>query len=470
MRSFRSTKIIATMGPASRDEDTIRALIAGGVNIFRLNFSHGTQADHAAALQRVRQVEAEIGRPIGVLMDLQGPKLRVGVVENDGVSLRSGDLYEFDRDPLPGNARRVCLPHPPIFEALSAGDSLLVDDGQLRFEVLGVDHERIRSVVRIGGTLRSRKGVNVPSSKLLLSALSPKDIDDLQFGLQLGVDWVALSFVQRAEDVRQARELIGGRALLMAKIEKPAALDDIDAIVDAADGIMVARGDLGVEMPLEQVPCVQKRLVRLARAAGKPVVIATQMLESMIVSPCPTRAEASDIATAVYDGADAVMLSAETASGRYPLEAVQTMDRVIRQAEADVRLQAPAPPAVMRQPHSVSQAIGTAIQRIAEVLPLAATVAYTTSGATALQLARQRPRSPILCLTPSATVARRIALAWGLHPHVDTGPATERDIVQCAIGFVRSEHAAEPGQPLALVAGIPFGTPGATNQLHLVWT
>ncbi|MDZ4079721.1 MULTISPECIES: pyruvate kinase [Hydrocarboniphaga] len=465
----RSTKIIATLGPSSRDEATIQALAMAGANVFRLNASHGTQADHALTYERVRRVSAALGRPLGVLLDLQGPKLRIGTFASGSITLAAEAPFCFDLDPSPGDERRVCLPHPEIFSALQPGDQLLVDDGRMAFIATEVGPGSIRVRALRSGTLSDRKGVNVPSRALSLSALSGKDRRDLQFGLDLGVDWIALSFVQRVQDVIEARELVQQRCLLMAKIEKPGALQEIEAIIAAADGIMVARGDLGVEMPMEQVPSVQKQLVRLARSAGKPVVIATQMLESMIGSPCPTRAEASDVATAVYDGADAVMLSAETASGRYPVEAVRAMDGIVRHTESD-SLRQPLMQAIGKDGESTTtDVLGSALRRVSELLPLSATVAYTASGATAMRMAQQRPRSPVLCLTPSTTVAQRLTMVWGIHPHADTAMAGDTRTVERATRLLHEQALAEPGKAMVLVCGTPFGLPGSTNQLHVVW-
>ncbi|HEX5393943.1 MAG TPA: pyruvate kinase [Rhodocyclaceae bacterium] len=466
---LRSTKILATLGPASNTEGTIRALHEAGADVFRLNFSHGSHDDHRRTLEAIRRVEAAVGHPIGVLLDLQGPKLRVGTFAEGSVRLAKGDRFIFDRNPAPGDTKRVCLPHPEIFAVVAPGHLLLVDDGKMRFKVLSANADSIEAEALTDGTVSNRKGVNVPSAALDLSALSDKDKADLAFGLELGVDWVALSFVQRAKDLHEARALIGNKALLMAKIEKPNALDEIDDILAAADGIMVARGDLGVELPPEEVPAIQKRLVRLCRHAGKPVVIATQMLESMIGASSPTRAEASDVATAVYDGADAVMLSAESASGSYPVEAVTMMDRIVRQTERDP-LQRQLMEAVGTHAQAnATDAIGAAIQKVAEVLPLTATVTYTSSGSTALRIAHQRPRTPILSLTPSQAVARRMTLVWGVRSRCSDDVSGTEDLVDSATRSATAEKLVQPGQPFVVVAGIPFGTPGSTNLLRVVW-
>ncbi|SKD04523.1 pyruvate kinase [Burkholderia sp. CF099] len=469
MQRSRATKILATIGPASSSEATIEALARAGADVFRLNFSHGTHAEHAERHAAIRAVEQRVGRPIGILIDLQGPKLRVGPFEDGKELLTVGQQFCFDTSTSPGNAGRVYLPHPEIFAALQPGHHLLVDDGRLRFKVLTVSEDRITTEVIVGGTISDRKGVSVPEASLSIPALSSKDRADLEFGLSLGVDWVALSFVQRAQDVLEAKELIRGRAAVMAKIEKPQAVENIASILEAVDALMVARGDLGVEMLPEDVPLVQKRLVRLARDAGKPVVVATQMLESMIATPTPTRAEASDVATAVYDGADAVMLSAESASGSYPVEAVAMMARIVRRTEADP-LQRQLMNAVAAQ-HAANptDAIGAAINTVSDVLPLGAAITYTSSGATALRISRVRPRTPILSLTPNVVVARKLAIVWGVSSRVSPGAQQIEDIVLIASEAAQSEGLCESGRPLVVAAGVPFGQPGSTNLLRIVW-
>lgn len=468
-RQSRGTKIIATLGPASSTVDTIAALHQAGADVFRLNFSHGAHEDHAARLAAIRQVEHQAGRPIGVLLDLQGPKLRVWSFADGQAELVAGQRFAFDRNPEPGNHERVCLPHPEIFSAVSPGDQLLVDDGRLRFRVVSVTPDVIEAEVVAGGVISDRKGVNVPDAALAVSALSIKDRRDLEFGLELGVDWVALSFVQRPEDVLEVRELIGGRAKLMAKIEKPLAVQNLEAIIEVADAIMVARGDLGVELPPEEVPSIQKRIVRLCREAGKPVVVATQMLESMIKAPAPTRAEASDVATAVYDGVDAVMLSAESAAGHYPVEAVSMMQRIIHHTEGDPLQRQLMQAVTTRHQANSTDAIGAAIHSVAGVLPVGATITYTTSGATAFRVAHERPASPILSLTPNRTVARQLALLWGVTSYATEDAKNVEDMVEKASAAAKNTGYYQPGRPLIVVAGIPFGTPGSTNLLRVVW-
>ena len=469
MRRQRNTRIIATLGPASSEPEAIRRLFVAGADVFRLNFSHGTQDDHRRRAQAIRALEADLRRPIGVLADLQGPKIRVGEMAGEGAELKANARFRLDLDKTPGDARRAPLPHPPVFEALEKGTELLLDDGRLRLRVERAGSDFAETRVIAGGRLKSRKGVNVPNAVLPIAALTEKDRSDLAFALDLGVDWVALSFVQRPDDVAEAKKLIAGRAAVMAKIEKPAALERVEEILELADAIMVARGDLGVELPVEDVPGHQKRLVRLARRAGKPVVVATQMLESMVATPVPTRAEVSDVATAVYDGADAVMLSAETASGAYTVEAVTVMSQVAEKVERDP-LYRPIMDAEHANPEATAaDAITAAARQVAETISAAAIVTYTSSGSTALRASRERPKAPILALTPRLDTARRLALAWGLHC-VETEDATSfADMVDRAIKVACEEGFAAPGSRIVVTAGVPFGTPGATNILRIAW-
>jgi pyruvate kinase len=464
----RKTKIIATLGPASSTAAQIEALARAGADVFRLNFSHGTHADHQARANAIRQVESTLGRPLGILLDLQGPKLRVGLIAAGKVSLVQGAEFRLDSDPTPGDASRAFLPHPEIFAALQPGHHLLIDDGKIKLRVTHVSAGRACTQVVFGGVLSDRKGVNVPDSALAVSALTDKDKSDLAFGLALGVDWVALSFVQSAQDVKELRKLVQHRAGIIAKLEKPQALQCLDDIVAEADALMVARGDLGVEMPPEDVPILQRRIVRACRAAGKPVVVATQMLESMITQATPTRAEASDVATAVYDGVDAVMLSAESASGDYPAEAVTMMARIITQVEADpVQRQTMHANSPVR-PTGSAGAMGAAVRCIADVVKVCATVTYTSSGATALRVAHERPESTILGLSPKQATVRRLSLVWGVKPMHTKDAESVEEMVDTAVQAAHTMGYALPGQTLVVVAGMPFGTPGSTNLLRLV--
>jgi pyruvate kinase len=465
---MRQAKIVATLGPSSTDAATIRSLFEAGADVFRLNFSHGTHAQHRERFDNVRAAERDAARPIAVLADLQGPKLRIGALQGGPVVLEQGAMFRLDLDPAPGDMRRAPLPHPEIFAALRPGTHLLLDDGKLRLEVVecGAGHADTR--VLAGGALSERKGVNVPSVVLPLSALTAKDRADLDFALSLGVDWIALSFVQRAADVREVKDIVAGRARVLAKIEKPAALDVLDEIIEAADALMVARGDLGVEVPAEQVPIIQKCIVRACRAAGKPVVVATQMLESMVAAPVPTRAEASDVANAVYEGADAVMLSAESASGRFPREAVAMMERVIRQVESDPEFRRVIDASGSRPPASVPDAICLALRDTASLLRVAGIVTYTRSGATSFRAARERPGVPVLSLTPELAIARQLALVWGVHSVHDAESVPDvPHMTARACAAAQREAFARSGDIVVIASGMPFGVPGTTNFLHI---
>jgi pyruvate kinase len=470
MRRNRNAKIVATLGPASSDAAVIERLFLAGVDVFRLNFSHGSADDHAQRVRLLRAVEAQHGRPIAILADLQGPKLRVGTFAQGPVMLEAGQPFRLQLESTPGDTKGVTLPHPEIFAALRPGAELLLDDGKLKLVVERCDAQGADTRVLVGGRLSDRKGVNVPGVVLPISALTPKDRSDLKTALELGVDWVALSFVQRPEDLHEARALVGERALLVAKLEKPAAVQRLDEVVDASDAVMVARGDLGVELPAEAVPSLQKRIVRACRRRGKPVIVATQMLESMITSPVPTRAEASDVATAVYDGADAVMLSAESAAGAHPVEAVAMMDRIIRSVEADPlhrQLLDASHVANVPGETDIADAVCCAMRRAVALLRAPAIVCCTHSGHTSLRAARERPEAPILSLTPMLATARRLALAWGVHSlHVEDVASVEQ-MTAMAGAIARRERFAEAGQTFVAIAGLPFGTPGSTNLLRI---
>ena len=468
MRRNRNAKIIATLGPASADRETIEALFRAGADVFRLNFSHGTHQDHKQRLDTIRTIERDLARPIGVLLDLQGPKLRIGTFANGPIQLEAGDAFRLDLDrDKPGDQSRVPLPHPEIFAALTEGTDLLLDDGRVRLRVerFGTDFAETRVIN--GGSLSERKGVNVPGVVLPLSALTEKDRRDLDYGLTLGIDWIALSFVQRPEDIREIKDIVKGRAGICAKLEKPAAIGSLEAIVAEADAVMVARGDLGVEMPSEQVPAIQKRIVRACRSAGKPVIVATQMLESMVSAPVPTRAEASDVATAIYDGADAVMLSAESASGKYPLEAVSMMNRIIVQTEADPHYREAIEASHTPPRADIADAIGCAMRRVAGLLHVATTVAYTNSGYSALRVARERPEAPILGMTPRLATARQLALVWGVHAVLCPDVMDVAEMSDLAGQAALREGFAHPGQNIVISAGMPFGSAGTTNLLRI---
>lgn len=468
MRRQRKAKIIATLGPSSSDPAVIRQLFTAGADVFRLNFSHGTREDHKRRFEAIRALEAEMGRPIGILQDLQGPKIRIGTLQSGPVTLKAGATIRLVLGNTPGDASRVSLPHPEVFQNIMPGHRIMVDDGKLQLEAERCGTDEIEARVLVGGTLSDRKGVNLPHTELSISPLTEKDRADLAFGLDLGVDWVALSFVQRPADVIEAQGLIDGRAGIMAKIEKPAALGRIDDIIALVDAVMVARGDLGVEIPPEDVPGKQKELVRACRMAGKPVVIATQMLESMIKSPSPTRAEASDVATAIYDSADAVMLSAESASGDWPVEAVAMMDRIITHTEGH-KLYRSIIEALQPSPeHTTPHAIAAAAADVADAIGAAAIVAFTASGTTALRAARKRPKVPIISISPEPGIARRLALLWGTHSISSTEISSYDEMIDSARRHALGDGFAEPENRIVVVAGIPFGRKGSTNNIRVM--
>ncbi|MEZ5668191.1 MAG: pyruvate kinase [Alphaproteobacteria bacterium] len=469
MRRRRCAKIIATIGPSSSDAATIAELFAAGVDVFRLNFSHGAHEDHKARYDMIRKVEADTGRPIAIMADMQGPKLRIGTFKDGPIVLEPGQAFRLDLDKTPGDSGRAPLPHPEILQALEVGTDLLLDDGKLRLRVTRADPGFAETEVVTGGPLSERKGVNVPNVVLPLSSLTPKDRRDLDYALSLGCDWIALSFVQTPDDVADARKLIGGRAGVLVKLEKPAAIDRLDEIIELADAVMVARGDLGVELPPEDVPGIQKRIVRRCRAAGKPVVVATQMLDSMVSSPSPTRAEASDVATAVFDGADAVMLSAETAAGKYPHEAVTMMNRIIRRTEADEQYRMLMQASHPTPDRTSADAITAAAAQVAETINARCIVTYTTTGSTTLRAARERPAAPIVCLTSKLETARRLAIAWGVHCDYTADVENFTDMVDKACRMAAQDEFATIGDRLVVTAGVPFGTPGATNVLRIAW-
>ncbi len=467
MRRLRNVKIVATLGPASSSHDMIKALFQAGADVFRLNMSHGDHSDIAERHRIIREVEQEVGRPIGILADLQGPKLRVGVFSKGAEELEEGQKFRLDLDGAEGDATRVQLPHPEIFQALEVGASLLVNDGKIRLRVEECGPEFANCKVEVSGTISDRKGVNVPDVVLPLAALSEKDKTDLDFVCDLGVDWLALSFVQRPEDVFEARELARGRAALMTKVEKPAAVKTFDAILEASDGIMVARGDLGVECPIHAVPPIQKRLVRKCRNVAKPVIVATQMLESMIESPMPTRAEVSDVAAAIYEGADAVMLSAESAVGSYPTEAVATMNNVALEVESDPTYRTVVDASRGGPKQSVADGIVSAAREIAETADIKVICCYSQSGTTALLVARERPHVPIIAMTSRIGTARRLSLSWGLHcVKTDEVDRFKLAVLNSARTSV-NEGFADKSDQLVVTAGVPFGQSGTTNILRV---
>lgn len=468
MQRNRRAKIVATLGPASNTYATIRQLYEAGADVFRLNFSHGTHQDHQQTFTTIRQVEADVGGFITILGDLQGPKLRIGTFVDNEVTLKAGETFTLDRNPEPGTVVRVNLPHGEIYQVLTPGESLLLDDGKLRLQVIEINSDTITTKVLVGGVLSNRKGVNIPGVTLPISCLTEKDLIDLEFALGLGVDWVALSFVQRPEDIQQARLIVKDRAKLMAKIEKPMAMHHLANIVKLVDAVMVARGDLGVEMLPEEVPSAQKQIIRQCRSAGKPVVVATQMLDSMVHSPSPTRAEASDVATAIYDGVDAVMLSAETASGKYPVEAVTMMSRIIEKVESDsfynsmIQVHKPDPR------ETVNDAMTAAARQVAQTVSVKAIVTYTESGGTALRETYERPQTNIIGITPNQASARRMGLYWGVMPLLAPAIHTFAEMVTTACCLLVEHGLAKEADRLIILAGVPFGESSGTNIMRIV--
>ena len=464
----RKVRILATLGPASATPEMIRKLHEAGADAFRINMSHGDQASKVALFSAIRALEQEHKRPTTILVDLQGPKLRVGDFKGGEAMLAAGDAFILDRNDAAGSASRVGLPHPELFDAIKAGDQLLINDGKIRLRVEDAGAQSIATRVEVGGRISDSKGVNVPGVVVPIPALTEKDRSDLEFALEQGADWIALSFVQRAEDVAEARELIGGRAGLLVKIEKPSAIEHLDSILALADAVMVARGDLGVELPPEGVPRAQNRIVAEARRLGKPVVVATQMLESMITAPTPTRAEVSDVANAIYDGADAVMLSAESAAGDYPVEAVEMMDRIGRSVEADpiyyARVHFTETPAEATTADALSE---SAVQ-IVNIIGASAMACYTSSGSTARRIARERPPVPILVMTASLDVARRQGLLWGAHAVHTRDVRNFEEMVGKSKRMALRHKIAGAGERMVVMAGVPFGQSGSTNVIHVV--
>jgi pyruvate kinase len=468
IRRARKVKILATLGPASNTKETIAALLRAGADAFRVNMSHGEHEIHAQTIALIREVEKELARPVSILCDLQGPKLRVGKFRDGSAFIRHGAHFTLDRNPEPGDDTRVELPHPELFGILQKGQRLLVDDGKLKLKVIRAEPDSLLCSAEVGGPISDRKGVNVPDTLVPVPALTEKDRRDLAFAIKHKADWIGLSFVQRPEDVAEARRLMGGHGALMAKIEKPSAIDTLDEIIELSDGIMVARGDLGVELNPEEVPPLQKRIIEKVRGAGKPVVVATQMLESMIERPTPTRAEVSDVANAVYDGADAVMLSAETAAGQWPIEAVTIMDRIAVQVEGDSTYRERIHIAETPPDATMADALSEACASISNTLPIAAIICFTGSGISARRVARERPSAPMLVLTPHETTARRVALLWGAHAVTTKDIGSFEEMIAKGKRMALRHGFGTAGSRLITLAGVPFGTPGSTNLLHVV--
>ncbi|MGL4637955.1 MAG: pyruvate kinase [Beijerinckiaceae bacterium] len=470
MRRHRRVKILATLGPASSSKEMISKLFIAGVDVFRLNMSHLPREKLGDMVHLLRDLEKEFRRPVGILVDLQGPKLRVGNFEDEAsVQLQGGMKFRLDANPMRGDSSRVCLPHPEILNALEPGHTLILDDGKLRLVVESAAPDEVTARVVVGGMLKSRKGISLPDTVIPVSAMTEKDRGDAEAALQAGVDWIALSFVQRPEDIAELRRIVGRKISIMAKIEKPQAIQRLEAIAEAADALMVARGDLGVEMPLEKVPGAQKKIIRTARSLGKPVVVATQMLESMIIAPVPTRAEVSDVATAVYEGADTVMLSAESASGQFPVEAVTMMNRIIEETEND-----PSHRDMINTKRALPEttgadAIAASAHQIAGTLNIRTICAWTSSGSTALRIGRERPDATVIALTPNVATARQLSLVWGIHPVLTKDASDVEDMASRACKFAVREGFAAVGDRVTIIAGVPFGTSGATNMVRIAF-
>jgi pyruvate kinase len=469
MRRMRKTKLLATLGPASQDDAIVEKLFEAGADVFRINMSHSSHDVLRARVKQLRAMEKKYDRPVGILADLQGPKLRVGTFKDGSAMLVNGQRFMLDSNPEPGDTTRVHLPHPEILEPLQVGHVVIIDDGKLRLRVIEETATEAVTIVEVGGKISNKKGVSLPDTMIPVSAMTPKDRADLDAALDAGVDWIALSFVQRPEDVAEVKKVARGRALVMAKIEKPQAVARLEEIMEISDAVMVARGDLGVEMPLEKVPGIQKRITRMGRRMGKPVVVATQMLESMITSPVPTRAEVSDVGTAVFEGADAVMLSAESAAGDFPIEAVATMSRIAEEIESDQNYPFILAGQRGEPEHTGADAIAAAARQIAETIDLKAIVAWTLSGSTAFRVARERPLTPILVMTPKLQTARRMTLVWGVHPVVGEDIHDVTEMAETGAGAALKEWFAKPGQRIILIAGVPFGTPGSTNMIRIAF-
>lgn len=469
MRRRRKTKILATIGPASSSPEMIKALFEAGADVFRINMSHNAPAELEMKVRIIRELEESVGRPIAILADLQGPKIRLGKLPGEQREVHRGDKLRLVQKALVESGDDIPVPHPEIFAAIQPGDSLLIDDGKIRLKVVDADKNSAIAEVEVAGMLKNRKGINLPDTVLPISAMTEKDRSDLDAALRLGMDWIALSFVQRPDDMADLRKIVGHRAGCLAKIEKPRAIDWLPEILDLSDALMVARGDLGVELPIQEVPGKQKLITKMARKAGKPVVVATQMLESMITAPVPTRAEVTDVANAVFDGADAVMLSAESAAGQYPVEAVSMMDKIATTVEGDPQY-VTMMDSQRNEPESTTpDAIMAAVHEVTSTIHARAVVCWTKSGSTALRAARERSDAPIIALTPSIDVSRRLSLVWGLHCIYTEDAQDLDDMVDRACRFAFLEGFAKPGERVVVTAGVPLRTPGATNMLRVAF-
>ena len=463
---LRSTKIVATLGPSSNTENKIKKLIFAGVNVFRLNFSHGSHEDHLSTLNIIRRIETKFKLQLGILADLQGPKFRIGKVE-DNVKLKVNDLFILDKEKEIGSRKRAYLGHNEIYKSIKTNSIILIDDGKIKLKVLSKEKDILKTKVLVGGNLSSNKGVNLPNLILDTKPITKKDRNDLTFILENEIDWIALSFVQKVDDVKYVKKIIKNKKPLISKIEKPSALNDLDKIIELSDGIMVARGDLGVELPPSNVPGIQKNIIMACRVLGKPVIVATQMLESMINTPVPTRAEASDVATAVFDGADAVMLSAETAVGQYPVDSVNTMSNILEATEKHIKLHPHDSPRALKKENSIYHAVSNAAVNLAETVNAKAIVAFTASGKTAFRISRERPDLLLIVMTPENIVRRKLSLLWGAKSFLSKVQGYEAAIKE-ARQTIKINKLAKVNENIIVVAGMPFGIEGTTNSIRVV--
>ena len=467
LRRNRNVKIVATLGPSSSTEEMVSRLFEEGVDVFRLNLSHGLHDEIKQRHEIIRKVENKFRRPICILADLQGPKLRCGDFKDKQAELVAGQTFVFDKERALGNSKRVYLPEFEIFKSLKKDSKVLVNDGKIKLVVKEVSENFVSTEVLVGGIISDKKGINVPDQLLPLSALSKKDLSDLEFVCNLGIEWLGLSFVQRAKDIKEAKKIVRGRAAILSKIEKPSAVDAFDEILEETDAVMIARGDLGVELPIETLPPIQKRLVRQCRDSGKPVIVATQMMESMINSPVPTRAEVSDVAQAIYEGADAVMLSAESAVGNYPIEAVRTMNSIATEVEKEKTYRQLIESSRTPLKGGVSDAITVAAREVAETTNVKVICCFTETGTTASLTSRERPKVPIIALTPKITIARRLTLNWGLHCIVTEELERFKMAVVNAAKAARMYGFANNDDKIIVIAGVPFNVSGTTNILRV---
>jgi pyruvate kinase len=471
----KRTKIVATIGPASRDEDTIRQMIRNGMNVARINFSHGDHQTHGENIDRIRRIAQEEGAVIAILCDIQGPKIRIGKVANEPLNLEKGDRVTFTLDNVPGDNGVISLPHPEFIRDIKTGMQLLLDDGNIELMVVQTITRGLICETVVPGALTSRKGVSAPTARLTLSAITEKDRADIEFALSKNTEYLAMSFVRSQEDIRELKWLIrhlGGEVAIIAKIEKHEALENIESIIEISDGIMVARGDLGVETPAEEVPVHQKRIIKLCNSVGKPVITATQMLSSMVDNPRPTRAEASDVYNAILDGTDAVMLSNETAAGSYPTIAVETMARIAVIAEQGFWTGRRAEPRQVVRPNAegreaVSDAISQSTCQVAEALDCKAIVTSTLTGYTTRRVAKERPQTPVLCVTPSEITQRRMALVWGVIPLLIPEFKSIDGMIAEVVKAAQDAELVTVGDSLVIIAGVPFGVGGQTNFLKI---